>query len=68
MRLAEALGASRATMSGLAGIGDLVLSCGNGHSRNMAMGWLLAGGSKISEKLAEGRHSAAFMPVQIMKI
>ena len=61
MRLAEALGASRTTMSGLAGIGDLVLSCSNDHSRNMAYGLALGSGSKISEKLAEGRHSAAHL-------
>ena len=61
MRLADALGAERATMYGLAGIGDLVLSCSNDHSRNMAYGLALGRGTSISDKLAEGRHSAAHL-------
>ena len=61
MRLADKLGAQRATMSGLAGIGDLILSCSNSHSRNMAFGMALGSGVTIPEKLAEGRHSAAYL-------
>lgn len=61
MRLADALGAERATMSGLAGIGDLVLSCSNDHSRNMAYGLALGSGTPVSDRLAEGRHSAAHL-------
>ena len=61
MRLAGKLGAQRATMSGLAGIGDLILSCSNGHSRNMAFGMALGSNVAVPEKLAEGRHSVAYL-------
>ncbi len=37
-RLAEALGARRETMMGLSGLGDLVLTCTSGQSRNFAFG------------------------------
>ena len=39
MRLAEAKGGSAETLSGLAGIGDLMLSCASTQSRNMALGF-----------------------------
>jgi len=61
MRLADKLGAQRATMYGLAGIGDLILSCSNNHSRNMAFGMALGSGVDAPAKLAEGRHSAAHL-------
>lgn len=59
VRLAGILGADKQTISGLAGIGDLVLSCANTHSRNMAYGYALGAGAPTSTRLAEGRHSAA---------
>ena len=61
MRLADKLGAQRATISGLAGIGDLILSCSNSHSRNMTFGMALGSNIAIPEKLAEGRHSTAYL-------
>ncbi len=60
-RLARTLGAESQTISGLAGIGDLVLSCSNGHSRNMAYGFALGARLPVSDRLAEGRYSAAHL-------
>ena len=59
MRLAEHLGADSRTISGLAGMGDLVLSCSGPHSRNMAYGLALGRGEAVPLSLAEGRFSAA---------
>ena len=58
-RFASQLGAQPATIMGLAGMGDLVLSCSNQHSRNMAYGFALGSGAAIINQLAEGRYSAA---------
>jgi len=44
MRLGEAMGAQRDTFMGLAGLGDLVLTCTDDQSRNRRMGLLLAEG------------------------
>ncbi|MBI4178542.1 NAD(P)-dependent glycerol-3-phosphate dehydrogenase [bacterium] len=44
MRLGTALGARRETFAGLAGIGDLAVTCGSRHSRNRRYGELLARG------------------------
>ena len=43
-RLAMALGAQRETMAGLAGLGDLVLTCTGNISRNYTLGLNLARG------------------------
>ena len=43
-RLGVALGAAPATLAGLAGLGDLVLTCTGGLSRNRALGMALAQG------------------------
>jgi glycerol-3-phosphate dehydrogenase (NAD(P)+) len=43
-RLAVALGAAPTTLAGLAGLGDLVLTCTGGLSRNRALGMALARG------------------------
>jgi glycerol-3-phosphate dehydrogenase (NAD(P)+) len=43
-RLGIALGAAPATLAGLAGLGDLVLTCTGGLSRNRALGMALAQG------------------------
>jgi glycerol-3-phosphate dehydrogenase (NAD(P)+) len=43
-RLAVALGALPATLAGLAGLGDLVLTCTGGLSRNRALGMAMARG------------------------
>lgn len=51
MRLASALGAQRETIAGLAGLGDLVLTCTGDLSRNRALGMRLAGLANPSSAL-----------------
>lgn len=57
-RLAVALGAQRDTMSGLAGLGDLVLTCTGDLSRNRRVGLALARGQSLAEILASTRMVA----------
>jgi glycerol-3-phosphate dehydrogenase (NAD(P)+) len=57
-RLGVALGASPLTFAGLAGLGDLVLTCTGSHSRNRALGLAVAGGRKRAEVEAETRMIA----------
>ena len=52
-RLGVALGASHDTFMGLAGMGDLVLTCTDDQSRNRRLGLLLAAGKSIDEAQAE---------------
>ncbi len=52
MRLGEAMGAQRDTFTGLAGIGDLVLTCTDTLSRNLRMGLSLAEGMSVDEAAA----------------
>ena len=53
MRLGVALGAKRETFMGLAGMGDLVLTCTDNLSRNRRMGLALASGKSIEEAQQE---------------
>jgi len=48
-RLAVALGARPETLSGLAGLGDLVLTCTSDLSRNRQVGLKLAGGLQLGQ-------------------
>lgn len=48
-RLAVALGAAPGTLAGLAGMGDLVLTCVGGLSRNRALGISLAEGRSLAD-------------------
>jgi glycerol-3-phosphate dehydrogenase (NAD(P)+) len=52
-RLGVALGAQRETFMGLAGLGDLVLTCTDDQSRNRRFGLLLAAGRSVDAALAE---------------
>ncbi len=51
-RLAAALGGRRETLAGLAGLGDLVLTCTGELSRNRRLGLALAQGKSLAEGLA----------------
>jgi len=53
MRLGVALGAKRETFMGLAGMGDLVLTCTDDLSRNRRMGLALAAGKTVAEAQQE---------------
>ena len=57
-RLGAALGAKRGTFSGLAGIGDLVLTCTGALSRNRAVGVELGRGRPLSAIVADMRMVA----------
>lgn len=57
-RLGVALGAEAATFAGLAGMGDLVLTCTGKLSRNRALGVEIGNGKTLDEALA-GRQSVA---------
>jgi len=52
-RLCEALGGKPETVMGLAGIGDLVLTCTDNQSRNRQVGLALGRGRKLQVTLAE---------------
>jgi glycerol-3-phosphate dehydrogenase (NAD(P)+) len=53
MRLGVAAGAHRETFMGLAGLGDLVLTCTDDQSRNRRFGLALAAGRTAPQALAE---------------
>lgn len=62
--LAIAMGGKPETLSGLAGVGDLIVTCSSKHSRNRMCGELLGQGMKYSDALekvgmvVEGVYSA----------
>jgi len=64
VRLGIALGAKRETLMGLAGLGDLVLTCTDDQSRNRRFGRALAAGKPVDQAIAEigqvveGYHAA----------
>jgi glycerol-3-phosphate dehydrogenase [NAD(P)+] len=55
-RLAMAMGAQSKTMMGLAGIGDLILTCTGALSRNRRVGLGLAEGKELHQVLVEIGH------------
>jgi len=57
-RLAVALGGRSETLAGLAGLGDLILTCTGGLSRNRRVGQAVASGAAPTEALAGGRMVA----------
>jgi glycerol-3-phosphate dehydrogenase (NAD(P)+) len=59
LRLGRACGARTETMSGLSGLGDLILTCSSPQSRNFALGTALGRGeAKPRDRLAEGEFTA----------
>jgi glycerol-3-phosphate dehydrogenase (NAD(P)+) len=57
-RLGLALGGRQETLSGLCGLGDLVLTCSSLTSRNMSLGAALGEGRTVAEVLGERRSVA----------
>jgi glycerol-3-phosphate dehydrogenase (NAD(P)+) len=58
-RLGRACGARGETMSGLSGLGDLILTCSSPQSRNFALGIALGRGEqRARDRLAEGEFTA----------
>jgi glycerol-3-phosphate dehydrogenase (NAD(P)+) len=59
VRLGRACGARSETMSGLSGLGDLILTCSSPQSRNFSLGIALGRGERpVRDKLAEGEFTA----------
>jgi glycerol-3-phosphate dehydrogenase (NAD(P)+) len=58
IRLAEALGGRPATIAGLSGLGDLLLTCTGASSRNYSLGFALGQGITLADVLAQ-RSSVA---------
>jgi glycerol-3-phosphate dehydrogenase (NAD(P)+) len=58
-RLAVACGGRPETMAGLAGLGDLVLTCTGGLSRNRSVGVELGRGRKLPEIIADMHGAVA---------
>ena len=52
-RLGMALGAKRETFAGLAGVGDLIVTCTSMHSRNRRAGMLIGQGKTAEEAMKE---------------
>ena len=52
-RLAEKLGGRRDTLAGLAGVGDLIVTCTSMHSRNRRAGILIGQGKSAEEAMKE---------------
>jgi glycerol-3-phosphate dehydrogenase (NAD(P)+) len=60
-RLGLAMGARAETLSGLCGLGDLVLTCASLNSRNTSLGAALGEGRTLNDILAERRSVAEGM-------
>lgn len=58
MRLGLKMGARAQTLSGLAGVGDLIVTCTSAHSRNHSVGERLGRGEAIGDILASMRMVA----------
>ena len=52
-RLAVALGANWKTFTGMAGFGDLIVTCTSQHSRNYRAGYLIGKGTTAAEAVAQ---------------
>lgn len=52
-RLGEAMGGRKETFAGLAGIGDLIVTCTSMHSRNRRCGILIGQGKGVQEAMKE---------------
>lgn len=65
-RFGSAYGASADTLMGLAGLGDLLLTCASPQSRNFSLGVQIGAGQPLAEvtrtgKLAEGAETASVL-------
>jgi glycerol-3-phosphate dehydrogenase (NAD(P)+) len=66
LRFGKAYGAQPETLTGLSGLGDLILTCASPQSRNFSLGLALGQGHDLdearrSEHLAEGAFTAAVL-------
>ena len=65
-RFGRALGARTETLTGLSGLGDLVLTCNSPQSRNFALGHRLGAGETLAEALARGKLAEGAATAQIL--
>jgi glycerol-3-phosphate dehydrogenase (NAD(P)+) len=63
MRFGKAFGARSETLTGLSGLGDLILTCSSPQSRNFSLGIAIGSGARAGapDKLAEGALTAAVL-------
>lgn len=61
VRFGRAFGARAETLTGLSGLGDLILTASGPQSRNFALGQALGAGAPAAAKLAEGAFTAAVL-------
>ena len=67
VRLGESLEAHRATLMGLSGVGDLILTCTDNQSRNRRLGLALAQGKSAQQYMDElGQAVEGFHAAQIL--
>ena len=52
-RLGVSMGAKKETLAGLSGVGDLIVTCTSGHSRNRQAGILIGQGRTVSQAMEE---------------
>ncbi|MHB8054800.1 MAG: NAD(P)H-dependent glycerol-3-phosphate dehydrogenase [Candidatus Aminicenantales bacterium] len=64
-RLGTKLGARRDTFAGLAGLGDLVLTCTGTLSRNRHVGLELGGGRRLADIVGSMRETAEGIPTTV---
>lgn len=68
-RLGLALGAKAETMTGLAGLGDLILTCSDDQSRNRRLGLAIGKGQSVAEaeksigQVVEGKRNAELVSI-----
>jgi glycerol-3-phosphate dehydrogenase (NAD(P)+) len=60
-RFGRAYGARTETLTGLSGLGDVILSCASPQSRNFSFGIALGAGRKPDGKLVEGAFTASVL-------
>ena len=64
MRFGKAYGAKSETLTGLSGLGDLILTCSTAQSRNFSLGIAIGKGERPApggDKLAEGAFTASVL-------
>lgn len=73
IRLGEALGGQLKTFIGLAGLGDLILTCSDDQSRNRRLGLAIGRGKTVSEaereigQVVEGKRNAELVAILAKK-
>jgi glycerol-3-phosphate dehydrogenase (NAD(P)+) len=65
-RFGKALGARPETLTGLSGLGDLILTCSNLQSRNYSLGYLLGQGQSPQQALAGHKLVEGFFTAPVL--